>query len=665
MFQSALRHRAWSACAAALLSCTVAHAQSVESGGEGVPVDAGIDTLDPASPLAPLPDLGLDWPDPTQADAAAPAGGGVRGATSDAAAERRYLVRIEGLGALAGGDFRSRFDAASELVQGAGDPANVAQIDRRARADAETLRELLRAYGYYDAEVETRVADAAAGPGTPAGRLAVTLDATPGPLYRFAAVDLPGLDAAGGDAPALREAFAVKPQDPVSADRVAAGQAALRALLGARGYVFAKVDDPVVTVDHDTRTATLSLAVAPNGARRFGRFRLAGAPLFSEAHVARIARLHAGDRVDAARIDDLRRALIATGLVSMVELRPVATADPDVVDLAVRIERAPPRTIAGEIGYGTGEGARVAASWQHRNLIKPEGAVTLRGVLGTQEQSASAILRRGNFRQRDQVLNAQVAFSHTDRDAYDARTLTLAAGIERQTNIIWQKKWTWSYGVELVASDERDVSTATGLPRRRTFLIGALPTSLAYDGSDDLLNPTRGYRLSGRVSPEASFQGSAFSYLKVQVDGSAYLPVAGGVTLAGRMRLGSIVGASRDRLAPSRRFYAGGGSSVRGYGYQDIGPRDVDNDPTGGTSLAEFSLEARYRFGDFGIVPFFDAGNVYQADLPRFTRLRYGAGIGARYYTSFGPIRIDVGTPLNRQSGDSRIAVYVSLGQAF
>jgi translocation and assembly module TamA len=180
-----------------------------------------------------------------------------------------------------------------------------------------------------------------------------------------------------------------------------------------------------------------------------------------------------------------------------------------------------------------------------------------------------------------------------------------------------------------------------------------------------LLNPTRGYRLAGRLSPELSFQGQAFGYARAQIDGSAYVPVGGRTVIAGRIRLGSILGAPRDKIAPSRRFYSGGGGSVRGYGYQDIGPRDVNNDPIGGRSLAEFSIEARVRFGNFGVVPFLDGGNLYTRTYPDFSGMRYGAGMGVRYYTSFGPIRLDVGTPLNRRPGDARVAVYVSLGQAF
>ena len=210
------------------------------------------------------------------------------------------------------------------------------------------------------------------------------------------------------------------------------------------------------------------------------------------------------------------------------------------------------------------------------------------------------------------------------------------------------------------------MDAATGAPRRRTYFIGALPTTLSYDGSDDLLDPTRGFRLSGRLSPELSLEGNAFGYARVQVDASAYRTVATGAVLAGRVRLGTIAGAPRDAVAPSRRFYAGGGASVRGYSYQGIGPRDPNNVPIGGRSLAEFSIEARVKaFGNFGLVPFLDGGNISTGTLPSFTDLRFGAGVGVRYYSNFGPIRIDVGTPLNPQRGDARVAVYVSLGQAF
>ena len=652
-----------------LAAAACALALSAPARAQDLPPDPG--ELDPSAPLDPMPDLGVDWPDMEAREPALeplpPPAAGERaivssGAIEDSAAARRYALRIEGLEGIADEELLEKFRDQSALEEGADDPANAAQIDRRARADAELLTGLLQSEGYFDAEVEPGIA-------LEGETIAVSLSAVPGPRYSFQSVELPGLDAAGGDAAKLREAFAVKAGDPVVAEDVIAAGIALRVALGEEGFALAEVGEQDIVLDHETATARLVLPVTPGPVAHFGQIRVTGRPPFSSRHVGRIAKFRTGDRFERSEVDDLRRALVATGLISTVETRLVPVDGGRTVDLAVHLEPAPMRTIAGELGYGTGEGVRVEASWQHRNFFNPEGALTLRAVAGTQEQLAAVSLRRNNFRRRDQVLTAQVAASHIDRDAFDAKTFLLAAGVERQSNFIWHKKWTWSLGGELIASDERDTVRSTGQARRRTFFIGAIPASLAYDGSDDLLDPTEGFRLGGRVSPELSFQGGTFGYTRAQVDASAYRPVSESVVAAGRIRLGTILGADRDDIAPSRRFYAGGGGSVRGYGYQRLGPRDADGDPIGGRSLAEFSLEARVRLkalgGNFGIVPFFDGGALSTEPLPNFSEWQFGAGIGARYYSSFGPIRVDVGTPLNHREGNAPFAVTVSLGQAF
>lgn len=632
--------------------------------------------LDPGAPMDPMPDLEVEWPDMSVPDPAPPiAADGTPDAgeqafeqaedqVRDIASTQKYRWTVKGMGDLDKSDaIQSGFDARSTLRAERKSDSNAAQIDRRARADAELLAELLRAEGYYDAAVETDIRLAEGG-------IQVDLIATPGPRYRFESVELPGLDAAaGGEAERLRDAFAVKAGDPVVAQQVIDAGIALQVALGARGFATAKVGEQDILVDHDTQTARLVLPVTPGPVAKFGTFSVSGTPAFSAKHLGVIARFDEGDRFNQADVDDLRRALVATGLVASVEVTPMPRQEGEIIDLNVTLTPAPMRTIAGELGYGTGEGIRAEASWQHRNFFNPEGALTVRGIAGTQEQGASVTLRRSNWLRRDQVLNALASASHVDRSAYEAKTLTLSAGFERQSNFIWQKKWTWSLGAELIASDERDTIEATAEARRRTFFIGAIPASLGYDGSDDLLDPKRGFRLSGRISPEFSLQGSAFGYVRTQVDASAYHPFGDRVVAAGRVRFGTILGASRDRIAPSRRYYSGGGGSVRGYGYQQLGPRDIDGDPIGGRSLAEFSLEARVRVkafgGNFGIVPFIDGGTLSTEAVPDFKDWQIGAGIGVRYYSSFGPIRIDVGTPLNRQKGDGRVAVVVSLGQAF
>jgi translocation and assembly module TamA len=626
--------------------------------------------LDPNAPLAPMPDLGVDWPQLDAKDVApapqtqVPAG---QEAASKPAVEAsgtlRYTVEVEGLSPVGNGeDMVAAFRKQSTLEAERKHSANAAQIGRRASADADLLAELLRSQGYYDAAVEPRTERSG-------DMLRVILTADPGVQYRFTSVELPGLDAAGPEAAKLRDSFSVRAGDPVIAEDVIAGGLALTQALGEQGFAEAKVGEQDVEINHGTHLATLVLPVTPGPVARFGAIHVSGQPPFSARHVGLIARFQPGDPFQRSKIDDLRRALIATTLVANAGIKVVPVEGGRVVDLDVHLEPAPSHTIAGDIGYGTGQGALIEATWTDRNFFNPEGALTLRGILGTTEQLAGVELRRSNFRQRDQTLDLQFTGSHQKFDAYEARTLLLAGRIERLSNFIWQKKWTWSYGAQLLATDERGVFSAAGVKDTRTFFIGALPLTLGYDGSDNLLDPTRGFRLSGFISPEYSGHGTSLTYARSQIDASAYRPVSERVVVAGRVRLGTIVGASDFDLAPSRRFYSGGGGSVRGYGYQQLGPKDVEGDPIGGRGLAEFAIESRIRLrqfgGNFGIVPFFDGGSLTTGTLPDFSHWRFAAGAGVRYYSLFGPIRVDVGIPLDRQKGDGPFAVTVSLGQAF
>jgi translocation and assembly module TamA len=624
--------------------------------------------LDPNAPLEPMPDLGVAWPGlnakdtaPPSTTPAAPQRKGRTAAVSSG--DMRYTVQVEGLAPVGNAEeLLHDFRAQSALEAERKDPANAAQIGRRASADADLLTQLLRAQGYYDAAVEPRtekVGDA----------LSVVLTADPGPQYRFASVDLPGLDAAGAEAARLRAIFAVNAGDPVIAGDVIAAGLALTTALGEQGYAEAKLGEQDIEVNHQTHLATLTLPVDPGPIARFGAIRVSGRPPFSASHVGLIARFKRGDPFRRSKVDDLRRALIATTLVANADIQVMPIDGGRTVDLNVRLEPAPSHTIAGELGYGTGQGARIEASWTNRNFFNPEGALTLRGIAGTSEQLLGVQVRRSNFLQRDQTLNLQFSASHQKFAAYTAKTIDLAGYIERQSNFIWQKPWTWSYGGEWLGTIERGVFSSAGIKDTRRFLIAAVPLALGFDGSDNLLDPTRGFRLSGHLSPEISFHGGHFSYGRAQIDASAYHSVGDRVIAAGRIRLGTIFGAGLFNIAPSRRLYAGGGGSVRGYGYQQLGPKDLDGDPIGGRGLAEFALEARVRLkqfgGNFGVVPFFDGGTLTSSARPDFGHWRYAAGLGARYYSSFGPIRVDVGVPLNRQKGDGPFAVTVSLGQAF
>ncbi|BBC74147.1 translocation and assembly module TamA precursor [Altererythrobacter sp. B11] len=573
--------------------------------------------------------------------------------------------------------FVDRFKSLSTIVQ-LDDDDNDARLAAQAEEDEELLQRLLRIYGYYNGEVIRAISD---GGESDEQRVAadtkpsVRFDILPGVQYRFGAVDLGGLASAGSDYPLLRETFGIESGDPLLSDRIVSQRYALDTALGENGYAFARIADPRLLVDHDREEGDLTLDVQPGGKYRIGKVTSNVPDYMSARHLQDIARFNPGDVYRRSLQLDLRQAILATGLagrttITPVEVAPPADGEPGTVDIAVEMTKAPLRTIAGSLGYGTGEGLKAQASWEHRNLFPPEGMLRFRGIAGTREQLLGATFRKNNFHNRDRILTVDAFASTIDYDAYEAETLSLVGTYERVSTLLFQKPFSWSMGLELVATAQRERDAQGNRGPRQTFLIAALPFSALIDTSDDLLDPTRGYRLGGKTSPELSTRGGMQRfYVRNEVDASYYRKVSERVVLAARAKLGSITGAPLAAIAPSRRLYAGGAGSVRGYGYQAIGPSNSAGDPSGGRSVAEFSLEARVRTGllggALGVVPFVDAGTVGDDSLPDFKEVKFGAGVGLRYYTSFGPLRVDVATPINPGPEDAPIAVYVALGQAF
>ncbi|WP_254447803.1 autotransporter assembly complex family protein [Sphingomonas sp. ID1715] len=644
-------------------------------------LDAPLGSIEDFSqPPAPVQDPALTEPLPPLAtfDVTTPSTP-VAAEEEENAATVRYRVAVEGLDKV---DLEGRFRGLSALDKGDGQAANGAVISARAREDERLALTILQSEGYYDAVVTSRVEPVP----NEANRSVATISAVPGPRYKLGAIAVTG---PATQPPTLaRDALELRPGDPVVAADIEAGEANVLLRLPQNGYPFVDLGKRDVLLDPETRLADYTLPVDPGPRSSFGGVATTGKLAFDARHVGILTRFKPGELYDSRKVDDLREAMVATGLFSSVAVEPVRTGQPgpdgtERVDLNVVQQAGPPRTLAAQAGFATGQGFTLRGSWTHRNLFPPEGALILSAVAGTLEQGAAVTFRRNNAGKRDRTVSLSLNAAHQDFEAYEAFTAQLAGRIARESTPIWQKRWTWNYGFELITTDERRKvpgrSTGDG-----TYFIGALPAQLGYDRSNNLLDPTKGYRLTARISPEISQRahGGMEQYVRGLLDGSVYYPVGDSFVLAGRARFGSIVGAPRDEIAPSRRLYAGGGGSVRGFGYQELGPREIVANPKfdpekpkkaseflavplGGRSVNEFAVEGRYRFGNYGVVAFLDVGQVYESSMPKLSDLRFGAGIGGRLYTNFGPLRVDVATPLGRRKGESWLTVYVSIGQAF
>ncbi|WCT73110.1 BamA/TamA family outer membrane protein [Sphingomonas naphthae] len=586
-------------------------------------------------------------------------------AVTDEKAERiKYDVVLKGLKPV---DLEAPFRSLSALLQDGRDAANASQVGARASEDVGLAERLMRSEGYYDG---LAAADVDTLPNA-RSRLTVTLTATPGTRYTLGGIAITGAEPE--PTRHARDALDLKTGTPIRAAEIESAEANISLRLPERGYPFVEVGKRDILLDERDHHGDYTLPITAGPKSSFGGIRAEGDPVFTADHIEVLTRFDRGQLYDSRQVDDLRQALIATSLLSTVSVEPTRTGQTsadgtETVDLVVKQTKGPQRQLAASAGYGTGEGIKVTAGWTHRNLFPPEGALSVEAIAGTQQQGLSTAFRRSNAGQRDRVFALGASVARQDFDAYNAQTVSLTGSLSRASTPIFQKKWTWSIGGELIATRETRFQSAVQDRTRSTYLIAAVPLQLGYDGSDSLLDPTKGFRVTGRVSPEAQKRtgGGGFDgYARLLAEGSAYYSLTDALVMAGRARVGSIMGAGRDSIAPSRRYYAGGGGSVRGFGFQELGPKDANGDPVGGRSLTEFAVEARYRFGNYGIVPFFDAGRLGQGSTPSISNMRYGAGIGVRYYTNFGPFRIDVATPINRQPGESKIALYMSIGQAF
>ncbi len=591
----------------------------------------------------------------------------VAGVDDRKAVEIRYDTVINGLDAI---DGEAQFRALSALREGDGKAANAAMVQARAKEDEQLAIRIMRAKGYYDGTATSAIES------PPGGRVRAVVTAVPGKQFTLGSIRI---DTQPTVPPNLvQRELPLKVGDPIDAERIQAAEANVSLKLPQQGYPFVQVGDRDILLDDTTVTGAYTLPVTTGPRSSFGTYSTTGKLAFDAEHVGVLARFKQGELYDNRKVDDLRAALVSTGLFSGVSVEPqrtgqVAPDGTEYVNLLVKQDAGPARTLAGEAGYGTGQGVRIEGSWTHRNLFPPEGALIVRGVAGTQEQGAGVTFRRSNAGRRDRTFQILANASRTNYNAFEAFTGTLGVRWSYDSTPIWQKRFTYAYGAELIGTNEDTYDFDVMARRRKTYGIAALPLFAGFDTSDNLLNPTKGFRLKLNVSPETSVQGAARPYGRFMVEGTGYYPIGESIVIAGRARAGSIQGIARDDLAPSRRYYAGGGGSVRGFGFQELGPRtpEVDADgnnlnrPIGGRSLNEFALEARYRFGNFGIVPFLDAGQVYESSLPKGSDLRFGAGIGGRFYTNFGPMRVDVATPIARRPGESKIALYISIGQAF
>ncbi|ACT58462.1 autotransporter assembly complex protein TamA [Hirschia baltica] len=370
-----------------------------------------------------------------------------------------------------------------------------------------------------------------------------------------------------------------------------------------------------------------------------------------------------GDTYSPDIIDQYKTRLSETQLYKYAKIdlsAPVETDNAEqceVRDVLVTLEDASRRTVSAGASYATTEGFGLQAGYEMRNFSGRADTVNIDLYLSSLEQSLTTSWKQplnGGYRHS---LLVDAAIINEQTDAYDSRSIS--------TNALYEHPWTKN--IDVYAGIGLEVGQETQNDTELDFQIITGRGGARFDNTDNVLDPTQGVRLQVGAEPAYSLGDAEGQFITTTAQARGYTSFnEDKYILAGRLKVGGIAGSAVADIPSTRRFYAGGGGSVRGYEYQSIGPFDADGDPLGGRSLVEMSAEARIRFkNNLGMVAFVDAGEVGESQTPSFSNLRMGAGLGLRYYTSFGPLRLDVATPIDPRDSDERLLLYLSIGQAF
>lgn len=556
----------------------------------------------------------------------------------------------------------------------------------------------------------------------------VRLTLTPGQRYRVGETVVRYVE--GGDGlPASLEEAGLPAGAPAEASRILQAVERLPEMLGRRGYPLAEVKGTRYAVDKDTRQLFATVLVQTGPRARMGRVVMRGESHVQPAYLEKLRPWEQGMEWDQRLVEDYRDLLVRQGLFRSIELHPepaaaaapaaadatasaatatangsaerlvlsesadtttsatgatppnaasVGTATP-VYDLVATLADAPQRTVGGGLNYESNRGPGVQAYWEHRNLLGQGERFRAEASVWQDSQFARATFRKPAFLDRSQELTAEAWLRNEDTNAYTQRAAWVSAGLERR---LWGPLFA-SAGVAVEGGDLKDPTHPL-----RAYTMAGFPLQVRYEGASGpggaQLDPERGVRATLGVRPSWGEYAGSFFITPTRFTVSGYVPlgtvgvdadtgrVIPRMVLAARGAAGTLWRGDSQRIPAAARYYGGGGGSVRGYAYQSLGPRDRNNDPLGGASFAEVSVEARVRITEnIAIVPFLDGGNVYSGVTPGFERdgtntgLQWGAGLGLRYHTVVGPLRLDVATPLNPREDDGKFFLYISIGQSF
>ncbi|MEZ5716861.1 MAG: autotransporter assembly complex family protein, partial [Paracoccaceae bacterium] len=536
------------------------------------------------------------------------------------------------------------------------------EIVAAARADYARLVELAYGEGYYSVAVHILIDGREAATldpfRDPARVNKVEIEVTPGRLFRF------GQARVGPLVPGTAPAEGYRNGAPARATVVReAAQSAVDDWRDA-GHAKARIDGQTVLANHPQARLDSDLRLAPGPKVRFGKLVITGDSSVRPSRLRRIASLPKGEVFTPQAVDKAAARLRKTGTFKSVTLSEGETVNPDgSLDIGLNVLDRKPRRIGGGLEFSSLDGLTLSGYWLHRNLLGGAERLRLDGEIaqiGTRAKGIDYTLalrfEKPAVYGPDTLFFTEAELAYLDEPTYIERHAALTFGVSRE----FSDRLTGSLGLGYSFSRVTDLYT---LPKTtRELRLVSLPATLTFDSRDNALDASKGLYLKGELTPfveTASKRGGA----RFAFDGRTYHALGGsGSVLAARLQLGALAGPPAVDAPPDYLFYSGGAGTVRGQPYKSLAA-DYGGVTLGGRSFAALSGEVRVPVGEkWGVVGFADAGFV--GDGTGNGDWHAGAGLGVRYKTPVGPIRLDIAGPVAGKTG-SGLQLYIGIGQAF
>jgi outer membrane protein insertion porin family len=467
----------------------------------------------------------------------------------------------------------------------------------------------------------------------------------------------------------LRAALKIQEGSPYN--EVDISESRRRILTLYREYGF---NDVEVEVERDLLAdkARITFLVREGRPYYFGKTAVSGNQKTEFTVVERELRYEEGMILKPSKMAEARKRLYKLGLFSSVEIRQMRRDD-DTVDVSVHVQEARAGAVEFGFGYDEYEELRGFIGVSYKNLWGMNRQASLRTEVSTLSTRVVLNVREPWIFNREMEGRAFLLWEDreeknidTDETLYNVERYSASAGVEKRLS----DKITVNLFYEFSFTDTTDVQPDIVLSKEDvgTLAISSLIPGFIYDTRDNPFDPSNGFFAGMTVKTASDIIFSETDFVKITGRANSYRRLARWLVAAVSFRGGAAVElGDTNELPLVERFFLGGRNTVRGYDQDTLGPKGEGGDPTGGNVFLQTNLELRTRvYKGWRVVPFLDGGNVWlrnrDVDL---SEMKFTAGLGLRYSTPVGPLRLDYGFKLDREEGESKGEFHFSIGHAF